>query len=241
MTDDWGDKVATALRQGLEFEGEILGRGLEIREQSKRVYGSPLLDARLSLVAIWASLVHAYNGKRSLATDGVSDRLTLLAAFIQGVGATESLVSEGQYVKATAALKQDMEILVRIHETEAGVAKPGKTPQMKYLPAVGARPIYGELNKVAHPSNIDLLQTLLGSANPSPGTHGVSLTPVFVSGTAEALYELHIFLLFEMTRHLIRLFMEMYAHEDEEIQLAAVMWRNTGSLLEQAGHLQEEH
>ena len=229
-----------ALGQALELEGAIVVAGNEIREHSKPTYGTALLDGRLSLVAVWALLLDAYNGAPGATSDSIDHRLTLLAAFIQGVPPTEALISEGQYVKASAALKQDMEILVRIHETEQGVAKPGKTPQIRYLPASGARRFYGELNKVAHPSNPDLLQSLLGHGSPSDGAHGVALTPAFVPDTAVALYELHVYLLFEVTRELIRLFMEMYDEDDEPIKNATALWSTTSKMLLDAGHLQPE-
>ena len=106
----------------------------------------------MSLIAISAHLLNAFNAKPGKSDDATSARLVLIASFLQGSDVTETLISEGQYVKAIAVLKQDMEMLVRIHETIAGVAKIGQTPQMRYLPVEGARRFYGELNKVAHPS-----------------------------------------------------------------------------------------
>lgn len=232
--------IQVALEQALELEGSILAVGASVREQSKQAYGHSLLDARLSLMAVCAVLLKAYDGKPGNTSQEISDRLTLIAAFVQGVPTTETMISEGQYVKAAAALKQDMEILVRIHETIAGAAKAGKTPQMKFLPAVGARPIYGELNKVAHPSNVELIQVLLAGGEPSPGAIGVAVTPAFSAGTAVALYELHVYLLREVTGELIRLFSEMYDESDEPVRLAMAFWVGTTQQLQEAGHLQQE-
>jgi hypothetical protein len=69
------------------------------------------------------------------------------------------MISDGQYAKAAAALKQDMQS--RIHESVTGVAKEGGTPHLRYLPVAGARRFYGELNDVAHPSNIARFRQVL--------------------------------------------------------------------------------
>jgi hypothetical protein len=76
----------------------------------------------------------------------------------------EELISEGQYVKAAGTLKQDLEVLARIGETIQGVERVGRTPNVRYAPA-GAGPLYGQLNKVAHPSDPTLIATLLGTTS----------------------------------------------------------------------------
>lgn len=226
------------LGEGLEFEGQIVAAGTSIREQSKLDYGQELLDARLMLTGMCASLLRAYNGVPGRTSKSVSDRLTLIASFLQGLPATETLISEGQYVKAAAALKQDMEVIARIGETIAGRARRGQTPQMKHFPAAGARRFYGELNKVAHPSDIDLLEELLDLAQLPPTTFGVGPVPVYVAETAVALYQLHVYLLYELACELIGLMMEMYDENHDPIETAIQIWLTVGDLLERAGHFQ---
>ena len=46
-----------------------------------------------------------------------------IAAFIEGTKVSERLIIDGQYAKATAALKQDYELRTRIHEFRAAHAK----------------------------------------------------------------------------------------------------------------------
>lgn len=87
---------------------------------------------------------------------------------------------------------------------------------MKYAPE-GSQRFYGQLNDVAHPSNLHLLQALLGQLNEGEA-HGISCIPTFVEKTALGLYELHIWLLFEAVREHLLLFMEMYGEDDDALK-----------------------
>src|SRR5436305_9905823 len=128
-----------------------------------------------------------------------------------------------------------MEVLIRIHETVAGVAKRGGTPQLKYLPVAGARRFYGELNDIAHPSNIGHLRELLALDEPSEGVVGVSPIPELRQDIAIALYQLHVYLLFETLREVIQLMVEMYSVDDEPIQKAIRLVTYVGEILEASG------
>lgn len=105
-----------------------------IRERSKVAYGSSLLDARLVLLAIIKGLVSLRAGQPGSTSPEISERLALTVAAIQGVGSTETLISEGQYVKAAAALRQDLEIVARLREVDEGLAKEGKVANIKHGP-----------------------------------------------------------------------------------------------------------
>jgi hypothetical protein len=234
------EEVSKVLADGLELEGIIWGAGEKIREQSKTAYSQALLDARLLLFGACTLLLRSYSAVPGKTNQSISDRLTLIALALQGASATETMISEGQYTKAAAALKQDMEILVRIHETLAGVAQPGGTPQVKYFPAAGARRFYGELNDVAHPSNIDRLRQLLSIAEPAGGVTGVSPVPDFIPQLAVSLYQLHVYFLFGSSWELIKVMAEMYGADSEPIQKATRLVSYVGDLLESAGNFVRE-
>src|SRR5450759_2822162 len=199
-----------AVHDGLELEGAIHGAGVSIREQAKHAYPQSLLDGRMALIGLCAHLMKAYSGVARKTDESVSNRLVLLAAAVQSAGATEDLISEGQYFKAATALKQDMEVIVRIHEIIAGHANPGGTPQLKYLQTAGAKRFYGELNDLAHPSQEGLIARVGGTTHLDDGAIGVSPIPAFVADIAKALYQLHVYLLMETSRELIRVFDELY-------------------------------
>jgi hypothetical protein len=231
--------IAAILREGVELEGAIRAAGQSAREQAKGAYGTSLLDGRIALMGLCARLMNAYNGVARKTDESISNRLVLLAAAIQGAGATEDLISEGQYFKAATALKQDMEVVVRIHETIAGRARSGGTPQLKYLQTAGAKKFYGELNDLAHPSQEGLIAKVVGT-KPINGATGVSPIPVFVPEIAKALYQLHVYLLVETSRELIRLFIEVYGEDEKPVQEAVKMWLGITAMLETEGNLIRE-
>lgn len=224
MSESLKKIVSEFLVQGVELEGETLKHSVAIREQSKVKYKQEWLDARLQLLAISAHLLNQKNGAPGKTSAQISERLTLIMVFLQGVYATETLISEGQYIKATAALKQDLEILARIGEVKHHIAQQRKVPNVKYGPD-GSQRFYGQLNDVAHPSNLELLQSLLRSRHDGE-VHGVSYIPTFVEETSLGLYELHVWLLFEAVREHLLLFIEMYGEEDDAMS-DAVRWTLT--------------
>lgn len=205
-------EVSEFLMLGIDLEGRTLEHSIAIRNLSKAKYKQEWLDARLQLLAISAHLLNQKDGIPGKTSVQISERLTLVMVFLQGVYATETLISEGQYIKAAAALKQDLEILARISEVKHDVAKPGRVPNVKHAPE-GSQRFYGLLNDVAHPSNLELLEPLLGSRHDGE-VHGVSYIPIFVEETALGLYELHVWLLFEVVREHVLLFREMYGEAD---------------------------
>lgn len=229
--------VQERLRGGLDFEARVMAHAAEIREQSKNVYGDALLHGRLQLLAIAEATYAAKSGEPGATSPSANDRLILIASFFQGVGATETLITEGQYAKAAAALKQDLEILTRVHETLQGVAKKGGTPNVKYAPT-GAGRLYGQLNDVAHPSTPVLLAGFLGRLDEGQA-HGVSYEPVFVEETALALYELHVWLVFEMCRELLRLMHDLYG-DDPEFAPIINWWLIVAEQLAAGGHIGKE-
>lgn len=223
------------LQQGLEFEALILAAAQGIREKSKNHYGADLLDARLLLVSALAHVIKAKNGQPGKTSPTISDRLALVAVFAQGLPAIEALISEGQYAKAAAAMKQDYEIVARIREIEKGRAKRGVQPNVSVMDQE-VRRYYGELNSIAHPAREDLLSGLLARME-SGEIRGVSAIPHFQPETALGLYELHLYTLVEVTREAIQLFLEMYPNDQGLILSAIVGFTSAGSRLVNAGFI----
>ena len=150
------------LRGGIELESRVLEAGNRVREKSKIAYGDALLDGRLAMMSVLSALLKL--GPTAGLEPGAekSEALGLIAAFSQGTYATETLISEGQYVKAAASLKQDLEMLARLGEIRDAAQHRGTrhVPNVKFAPA-GAGRIYGDLNAVAHVARPDLINLLL--------------------------------------------------------------------------------
>ncbi len=229
---DFKPKISDSLMGGIDFEAEVYNAGLEIREKSKQVYGR-LLDARLALMAVANQLFHLKALSPGRTDVNISERLLLTTVFFQGVYVVETLVSEGQYIKAAAALKQDFEILARLGEIAAGTHKYGKTPNVKYAPA-GSQTFYGQLNDVAHIAKSDLLQDLV-SSHIDGSVKGVSPIPRFHPDVARGLYELHVWLLVQVCRTQIALHLDMYGEANSEISGVLQMFITATEILRACG------
>lgn len=225
--------VSDFLNKGISLEAYILEQSNEIREKSKTNYFTEWLDARLILLSIAKHLIDAKSLVPGRTSEEIAHILILLMTFFQGGYATETLISEGQYIKAAAALKQDYEIIARISEVHAGTAKPGQTPQIRYLNEE-VRKYYGELNKIAHPSNQESLVALMGTLV-SAKSNAISYIPVYHKDSSLALYELHIWLTFMAVKEYLQLFSEMYGFE-ESIMVEPLKWfLNVRDLLQKTG------
>ncbi len=111
--------------------------------------------------------------------------LTCLCAFAQGAPVSNELILQGQYMKAAAAVKQDVELLAQFYEVVEGRAKPRKTPNVK-SDAVDMGRMYGALNKIAHPSNFSEMHSVLSSARGDMPIH-----PVRIEQTEVSLSKMH--------------------------------------------------
>jgi hypothetical protein len=203
-------KVEALLTAGMEFEGRVLMlHGPKVREASKLAYGSPRLDARMQLVAVAWRLMEIRSGVPGRTSAEIEERLALITAFYQGVPVIEILISEGQYIKTAAAIKQDYEIVVRLREVRANPDRDyGKTPQVRYAPENSKR-IYGQLNDMAHITRHDLIREVLAK-NERGEARGFDVFPRFVADTAIALYDVHLFTLFQVVREHFMLLSDMY-------------------------------
>ena len=230
--DDLKQEVSEFLKGGIEFEGALLKASVEIRERSKEAYGR-LLDARLVLMAVANELSHLKELVPGKTDANISERLLLTTVFFQGVYAMETLVSEGQYTKAAAALKQDLEIVARLGEIAAGTHRYGKTPNVKYAPP-GSQLYYGQLNDVAHIAKSNLLHDLV-SSHVDGSIRGVSPIPRFHPDVARELYELHVWLLFQVCRERVVLYLDMYGEANNDIGRAFRWIVNATEILREVG------
>ena len=107
---EFAERIRALIAQGLNLEGLIEATGMEVREQAKIEYGSHLLDARLNIMSALAAILHGRSGQPGRTSESISSRLLLICLYVQGAGFTERMISEGQYVKAAAALKPDFDV-----------------------------------------------------------------------------------------------------------------------------------
>jgi hypothetical protein len=103
-----------------------------------------------------------YEGSEKIEAKNESQirRMQLLAGYLQGLNVARDLILEGNYIKASAVLKQDYEIIVRLNAIVKNMDKPGRAPNPQSLPPE-ARKIDGYVNNIAHISKIEILEKLL--------------------------------------------------------------------------------
>jgi hypothetical protein len=184
---------------------------MRVAEQAKAIFG---IDAFFleRAVGLLARTILCKAGQKGSGTPEMGKKILLIATYFQGCGFTERLIAEGQYAKAAAALKQDLEILTRIREIDSGSAQTGRTPQMRHAPEGSAR-FYGELNKIAHPANEALIHRHLEQVTTN-GIRGVSPFPVFRESTTRNEFMLHCWLCYSMCHASVQVLLENYGEDD---------------------------
>ncbi|MBN8609155.1 MAG: hypothetical protein J0L92_01120 [Deltaproteobacteria bacterium] len=214
LTNEELDRLATTfVQRAQDYLAGLDDVGPTIRTLSEDAYGQPLQIARIGALSGLVHLISAPPPIKVQRSASIGQRLLLIGGFAQGVAVTERLISEGQYLKATAALKQDYEFVAALGTTVRGTSKRGKPPHAKGVPS-GASWIYGKLNEIAHPSKMEVLAAVLETWD-AGGVRGLSPVPEFKRDTAVALYEVHVFLLLAVLVATINLFRETHPDDHE--------------------------
>ena len=208
LTDSENDCVL----MGRELRAAVADAGMRVAGQAKAIYGNDAYFLERA-VGLLARTILCKAGENGSPTPEIGNKILLIVTYFQGCGFTERLITEGQYAKAAAALKQDFEILTRIQEIDAGAAQSGRTPQMRYAPE-GSPRLYGELNKVAHPSNEPLLHRHLEQVAKG-GIRGVSPLPIFRESTVSNEFKMHCWLCYAICHASVKVLLENYGEEDD--------------------------
>jgi hypothetical protein len=205
------DSENDCVLKGREFRAAVTGAGMRVARQAKAIYGVDafFLERAVGLLARTMLCKAGQVGSRMPET---GQKMLLITTYFQGCSFTERLIAEGQYAKAAAALKQDFEIVTRIREIDAGTAQTGKTPHMRHAPEGSAR-IYGELNKIAHPSHEALMHLHLEKIT-NEGVRGVSPFPIFRESTVRNEFKLHCWLCYSICHASVQVLLENYGDED---------------------------
>lgn len=211
LTDSEND----CIRKGRELVAAVAGAGKRVAQHARSLYGQDAFFLERS-VGLLARTMLCKAGQKGAATPELGHKITLIATYFQGCATTERLIAEGQYAKAAAALKQDLEILTRISEIDAGAAQVGKTPHMRHAPEGSAR-IYGDLNKVAHPFNEGLLHRHLEQIA-TDGIRGVSPFPIFREQTILNEFKLHCWICYSFCHASVFVLLQNYGENDPFVQ-----------------------
>lgn len=184
----------------------------EIRKKSRESYGKDLISARMMLISALSYLMIEREGIPGKTNHKIGQILQQVAIFYQGEAYTEKAISEGQYIKASALVKQELEMLARITEINEGKEKDGKTPRISSLPRE-FREQYGDMNDIAHVAKIGYLD--LFSSIDKGSFRGVAFQPVFHAGVARCLYEAHVYIFHNITLVGISISEQLYPEDFE--------------------------
>jgi len=197
----------------LFFENQIRVRNKN-RSESLKAYGN-LTAAYAQCIAVLDILPKEFASKPGTTNSSISNRLSLIASFIQGIDICEVSISEAMYIQAAAILKQEIETISAILECLNKNRVEGNTPQVGLLP-LPMRINYGRLNDIAHVGKSDVLSAYL--CDPRTQREGlddseknaISLTPVFDAETSITMYGIHVSLCLKLIDEMCNLFSEMY-------------------------------
>ena len=192
------------------FEDQIRVRKKN-RSASLKVYGD-LTTAYAQCLAVLNILPKEFASQPGNTNSSISNRLSLIASFIQGIDICEVSISESMYIQAAAILKQEIETISAILECQKGCRKEGNVPQIGFLPLT-MRINYGRFNDIAHVGKSDVLSAYLCDPRTQykdSDKSAISLTPVFDADASTTMYGIHISLCLKLVDEMCILFSEMY-------------------------------
>jgi hypothetical protein len=229
------DKELLQLR-GIAFGNQICSdwtkQAQKIRFRSEESYGSSLIEARFLMITALTDLQIFKAGTPGETNEELGEILGLVTIFWQGQFYTEQLISQGQYVQAAGAIKQEIEILARIAEINEGVAKVGKTPSVKYAPS-GFNLHYGDMNNIAHISKPSMLSSLIAIDKGS--FRGVSIEPIFHEELSKHFYKIHLSIFYNSILEAIQLFQQLYPNDMELVLPACKLLEIVKTILVKSG------
>ncbi len=164
----------------------------------------------------------------------LNERMALAAQFIQGIGITESAISEALYPQAANLMKQQLETLLAIDEIEEALRRDGKTPGFKGKLRRWGK-FYGRLNELAHPSRHEVIKQFAfhftkESSGPTP-------IPQYDRETFARLYGTQALMLCIFFVHLEKLFVEAFYIGSDDVEHALVVSAKDILLAEGIGKL----
>lgn len=207
------------LDYGKRFRDEMLCAQEEVSQRSDKSYQKEFKELQEILCAIRAFLIYSKEGVKGNPDNRIGELIQLHQIYNQGSHETFDLIVTGNYFKAAACLKQNIEILTRIIHIQQGTGQDGKVPNVGNEP-LAMRKAYGLLNDVSHISVPKWIDEFIRAEN-IKDSYAVTPLPEFHESFSTESFKLVIWLEFEITREALRLFIYMYP--DDENTISEVM------------------
>lgn len=225
-------------KSGINLLVEQVQERKAVRERSKNVCPD-LLYAHGMALGIIREIYNSHIGVIGRTNKSISNKLVLIATFIQGIDLCEIAISEGLYVQASALLKQELETIAAINECTGDCRKNGRTPNVAFV-GFGLNKEYGFLNGSGHVSDLTTFEELYKATlfETVEEKEPISLVPIFNKEQICYLYSMHIILILQVIDQLIELYKEMYDYiASEELKDAKKI---VYKVLIENGYLEEE-
>jgi hypothetical protein len=241
---DEAHEIVELFRHSYILEKTFAERSREIRVLSEQHIAEELFEIRRALVSALAFILYCKSGIPGITSPSIHQRLTLISTFSQGFIITESLILEGNYIKAAAILKQDFEGMTRlIALRESKKVKRGKLVSIQSVFRGKQGELYGDLNDIAHVSKDDVLVSLLDTIL-NNDVVGISPLPSFNAAISLQMYSSYLTILHNIVVEGILVFSEMYPASREEVTKASwavvnarIMMESSNSFVSESEHV----
>lgn len=191
-------------------------KSLKTQKETIAFLGEALIQSSILCGYVIQDLLVSSADKIDTKDESQIKRMQLIAAYLQGIHTARDLILIGSYIKATAVIKQDYEIMVRLNAVLDKRDKPGKTPNPQNGPP-SFKFIYGHLNDIAHISKDDILNKML-ILEEKKGKSGVSPVKKFDQSIAHQLFAYDTAIRFEILRQQLILHRELLGENEEYTQ-----------------------
>ena len=199
-------------------------KGVQTYNESLDFFGNDIMQPLTLCDSTILFLIFSFAEKHSAKNKKQIQKMQLVTAYLQGIDISTNLILEGNYIKASATLKQDFETIVRLNEVHTNRAKNGKTPNAQNGP-VTYKEMYGYLNDIAHISKDSILNFVL--KHESENSKGVSPVKKFNKIIAHRLMTYNTAVKVEMFRQCLNLYLDLAGqdkiHEQSLVYYNVVM------------------
>lgn len=210
-------------------------KGRQTYNESLTSFGDNIIQPLKLCDSTILFLIFSITEKYSANDKKQAQKMRLVTAYLQGIDISTTLILEGNYIKASATLKQDFETIVRLNEVHTNRAKNGKTPNAQNGP-ITYKEMYGYLNDISHIAKDGILNFVLKHENEN--SKGVSPVKKFNKIIAHRLMTYNAAIKVEMFRQCLNLYLELAGedkvHEQGMIYYNVVM--NIYSKIGMLGH-----
>lgn len=213
--DQYRKKINDFLEDQDKIKEQYTHKGVQTKNESLDFFGNNVIQPLTLCDSTILFLIFSLAEKKSASDKKQIQKMQLLTAYLQGIDISTNLILEGNYIKASATLKQDFEIIVRLNEIHNNKAKDGRTPNAQNGP-VTYKEMYGYLNDLAHISKDSIMNFAL--KHKTKNSNGVSPVKKINKSIAHRLMAYNAAVKVEIFRQCLNLYLDLAGQDDTHKQ-----------------------